>query len=276
LGCALDGDLADEDAVTTLVELAESDAGLLRLARVRIKEATAQGPTCERAMSMLSVAISTVESSPVATRCRDADVGLADTMSRDRWRMVLMGPPGAGKGTQGLRLAERLDVVHISTGDLLRRVADEESLVGFQSRVFMDSGLLAPDALVIELLSARLAAGDVSERGFVLDGFPRTLSQTHALDETLRTSRVDVVVELVVPEATVIARLRRRNRDDDAMASLRRRLDDYQAQTHQILDWYRHHHVVWRIDGDQPPVVVTADIIDRLDRHRARPRDIAQ
>jgi adenylate kinase len=189
-----------------------------------------------------------------------------------------IGPPipGAGKGTQGQLLAEHLGVTHISTGELLREAADEESLVGFQARVFMDSGRLVPDKVVMDVLAARVEALDVSGRGCVFDGVPRTAHQARLLDEMLGAGRVDVVIELVVSESAAMARLLQRSRDDDSVAALRQRFVDYEAQTPPLLAYYEPRGPVWRIDGEGSPGTVAAEINERFAVDRHLRRDAAQ
>src|SRR5207248_1321436 len=124
-------------------------------------------------------------------------------------------------------------------------------------RVFMDSGRLVPDGLVMALLSERLSSEDVRSRGLILDGVPRTISQACALDELLGVDRIEVVIELTVSHTTALHRLQGRNRGDDSSTNVRLRIEDYEAQTQPMLSWYQQHHVVWRIDGDRPVAVVT-------------------
>jgi adenylate kinase len=181
---------------------------------------------------------------------------------RERPRIVLLGPPGAGKGTQGKLLARRLDLVHLSTGELLRDAAAGDSFIGRRARRFMEEGRLVPDELVLDLLRTQL---DGHAPGLVLDGIPRTVEQAGALAELLGARPVDAVIELTISETTALTRLRGRNRHDDGVLVVRQRFDDYEALTRPVLSWYRQRHPVWRIDGDQPPADVTAEIVSRLD-----------
>ncbi len=277
LGFALDADLTVADAAALLIDRSDHDATLLRLARARIVKLALEEPTYRRAIEALSIALAAAEKPQARFADERSATGLIPLGQRDTLCVVLVGPPGAGKGTQGHVLAQRLDLVHISTGELLRDVADQESLVGFQARVFMGAGRLVPDSLVMELLSARFARDDVRGRGLILDGVPRTVGQAGVLDELLGADRDFEVVELMLSESTALTRLDRRNRGDDSSDSVRRRFQDYEAQTRPMLGWYQQRHVVWRIDGDRPAPTVTAEIVDRLAGHRGHHlRDLAR
>ncbi len=164
--------------------------------------------------------------------------------------LILTGPPGAGKGTQARRLAERLGIPQISTGDMLREAVAKGSPLGVRVKGIMASGELVPDDLVIALVRERLARPDC-EKGFILDGFPRTAEQAEALDRILREigrSRVRVVC-LEVPEQELIRRIlgRGEGRADDNPETVRTRLAVYRRDTQPVLDHYR--GSVHRIDG---------------------------
>ena len=150
----------------------------------------------------------------------------------------MVGMPGAGKGTQGRALAKLLEVPHISMGDLIRGLADEETPFAFQAQVFMERGRLVPDSLVLEILAGRFGAKDVRSRGFVLDGFPRTIDQAVALDALLGPRRIELVVELDVGAECARERLRLRGRSDDTEEAVRRRIAEFEQQTAPVLHWY--------------------------------------
>ena len=157
-------------------------------------------------------------------------------------RLVLVGPPGAGKGTQAVRLAERLDVPHISSGDLFRANLQPgaETALGLEAKRYIDAGDLVPDSVTIAMVRDRLAEDDAG-KGFVLDGFPRNLSQASSLEHLLaeRGEDIDAVVELQVPEDELVRRLLGRGRTDDTEDVIRRRQEVYRDETAPLLEHYR-------------------------------------
>jgi adenylate kinase len=154
-------------------------------------------------------------------------------------RLVLVGPPGAGKGTQAVRLAERLDVPHISTGDLFRANLKDETELGREAKRYMDAGDLVPDAVTVAMVRDRLTQDDAA-KGFILDGFPRTLSQAASLGELLaeRGENLDAVVEFQVAEDELVRRLMGRGREDDTEDVIRRRQQVYRDETAPLLEHY--------------------------------------
>jgi adenylate kinase len=156
-------------------------------------------------------------------------------------RLLLVGPPGAGKGTQAVRLAERLDVPHISSGDLFRANLQPgaETPIGLEAKRYIDAGDLVPDSVTIAMMRDRLAEED-AVKGFVLDGFPRNLSQANSLDQLLaeRSEDIDTVVELKVPEDELVRRLLGRGRTDDTEDVIRRRQQVYRDETAPLLEHY--------------------------------------
>jgi adenylate kinase len=157
---------------------------------------------------------------------------------------VLFGPPGSGKGTQAQRVAGRIGVPHIATGDILRTEVAKGTPLGNEVEPIMRSGKLVSDDLIVRVIESRLNDPD-AEPGALLDGFPRTLAQARALDEMLagNTQRVDVVVSLLVPDETLRERMRKRaaaeGRADDAPETFERRLEVYRAETEPVLGYYR-------------------------------------
>jgi adenylate kinase len=155
-------------------------------------------------------------------------------------RVVLVGPPGAGKGTQAVMLAERLGVPHISTGDLFRANLSQMTPLGVEAKRYMDAGDLVPDDVTSRMVRSRLGEADAG-RGFILDGFPRTLPQADTLDAMLDELgvRLDAVVEFAVPDEVVIERLLGRGRSDDTEDVIRNRQKVYRDETAPLLDHYR-------------------------------------
>jgi adenylate kinase len=169
-------------------------------------------------------------------------------------RMLLLGPPGAGKGTQALILVEKLGIPQISTGDMLRGAVAAGTEVGRQAQGYMDRGELVPDAVVIGVAEERLSQDD-AESGFVLDGFPRTVAQAEALDALLERIgvRLERCVALVADEDELVTRLLKRReiegRSDDNEATIRTRMGAYRLQTAPLVDYYRRHGILAEVDG---------------------------
>jgi adenylate kinase len=211
--------------------------------------------------------------------------------------LVILGAPGSGKGTQAHRLAEAYSLRRISTGDILRDAVARGTELGMKAKAHMDSGGLVPDGLVIDLIAEALD-GDGGHRGFIFDGFPRTVKQAEALDDLLvRTGRkLDAVVLLEVSEEEVVRRLTLRRscpgcerlynmesdppgdgvhcdvcgeeliiRSDDREDVIRKRLEVYRRQTEPIIRWYGEKGTVLRIDGEQGPDEVLAQVRRLID-----------
>ncbi len=154
-------------------------------------------------------------------------------------RIVLLGPPGAGKGTQAVRLAEKLGVPQISTGDLFRQNISNGTKLGLEAKKYLDAGDLVPASLTNALVDDRLDDADVAD-GFILDGFPRSVEQAEALHDMLerRGRKLDAVLEFRVPEDELVARLASRGRADDTEDVIRNRFNVYRDETAPLLDYY--------------------------------------
>jgi adenylate kinase len=201
--------------------------------------------------------------------------------------IVLLGAPGAGKGTQAAKIVETYDVPHISTGDILRAAVKNETPLGLEAKRFMDAGELVPDAVVIGLVKSRLSEAD-TDKGFILDGFPRTTNQAEALDRELDSlgKNIDAAVAITVDPEVIVARLTSRRtckecgritsvdegdackacggelyqRDDDNETTVRNRLEVYERSTAPLIEYYGSKGVLHEIDGDRPVDVVWADV----------------
>jgi adenylate kinase len=212
-------------------------------------------------------------------------------------RIVLVGPPGAGKGTQAAFLAKNLSIPHISTGDLFRANISQGTELGRKAKSYMDAGDLVPDEVTIGMAKDRMEQPD-AENGFLLDGFPRNVSQAEALDETLRSSgmKLDAVLDLEVPEDEVVKRIAGRRvcrndsshvfhvtyspperegvcdacggelyqRADDSEETVRNRLDVYHTQTEPIIDHYKTQGLVVTISAMGKVGDVTQRAMDAL------------
>lgn len=169
-------------------------------------------------------------------------------------RLVLLGPPGSGKGTQAALLKDRLNIAHISTGDLLRAAVAAGTELGKIAKATMDAGELVSDDLVLQLLEDRLGEPDVAN-GYILDGYPRNLAQAEALDALLArlNQNIDHALALIVDEEQIVARLAQRaseqGRTDDSESVVRHRLQVYAEQTAPVVNYYQDKGLLTRIDG---------------------------
>jgi adenylate kinase len=184
-------------------------------------------------------------------------------------RLLLIGPPGAGKGTQAAKLAEHFGIPAISTGDIFRENVRNETELGKRAKEFMDRGDNVPDSLTNELVADRLAQPDCAP-GFLLDGFPRTAAQVDALNGMLseHNTALDAVVELVADVEVVVERLKKRaleqGRSDDDESVVRHRLDVYAEQTAPLITLYTEQGVLVSVDGIGEISEVTSRILDAL------------
>ena len=185
-------------------------------------------------------------------------------------RLLIIGPPGAGKGTQAALLAESFGIPAISTGDIFRYNVKNETELGLKAKAFMDRGEYVPDSLTNDLVRDRLAKPD-AEAGFLLDGYPRTVDQVQELDAILSESgrKLDVVVQLTADYEELVRRLAGRaaleGRADDTPDVIRRRLEVYDEQTAVLIDIYAARGLVARIDGLGEIAEVTGRIIEALE-----------
>lgn len=190
-------------------------------------------------------------------------------------RLILLGPPGAGKGTQAQRLVERHGIPQLSTGDMLRSAVANGTEIGKRAKAIMDSGELVSDAVVNQIVSDRIDEPDC-RKGFILDGFPRTVAQAEALTEMLmqKGQKLDAVIELKVDEAALVERMKKRVADtlsvggsvraDDNPESFAKRLDEYRQKTAPLSAHYRETGELVTIDGMQNMDTVTAEIEEIL------------
>ncbi|HEX6476000.1 MAG TPA: adenylate kinase [Acidimicrobiales bacterium] len=213
-------------------------------------------------------------------------------------RLIILGKQGAGKGTQCVRLSRHYVVPHISTGDMFRAAVKSRSELGEKAKEYMDAGELVPDEVVMGLVAERLGLDDTKARGFVLDGFPRTVHQAKGLAELLAPDEIDLVVNLEVPTEVVLRRLASRRvcmdcganysvsspprlnwtcdicggevvqREDDTEGAIRRRLDLYERETRPLVDWYAERDLLTVVDGVGDPDDVTGDLVRAVDQRR--------
>ncbi|MBD2111949.1 MULTISPECIES: adenylate kinase [Cyanophyceae] len=176
-------------------------------------------------------------------------------------RLIFLGPPGAGKGTQALLLAKDCEVPHISTGDILRSAVAVGSELGQKAEQYMSAGELVPDELILDLIQERLGQDD-TQAGWLLDGFPRNVPQAEFLQKLLEQIEqpVDFVVNLDVEDDVIVARLLQRGRDDDEESVILNRLQVYREQTEPLIDFYRSRQQLVSVDGNQTMDVVHADL----------------
>jgi len=179
-------------------------------------------------------------------------------------RLVLVGPPGAGKGTQAAVIAAKVGIPHISTGDIFRANVGEETTLGLEAKKYMDAGQLVPDQVTNAMVADRLTQPDMVP-GFLLDGYPRNLDQADVLAGFLAAAEtpLDVVVEIVVDNEAVVARLlsRGQGRADDTEEVIRRRLEVYASETAPLVGYYRERGLLRKVDGVGSVDDVTARIL---------------
>jgi adenylate kinase len=183
--------------------------------------------------------------------------------------ILLVGPPGSGKGTQAQLLVERLGVVHLSSGDLLREAARGETVTALELRRLLNSGMLVPDHVVMALLAERIEALREADATFVLDGFPRTVQQCQALEELLGENGIDLAIELVVPGWVLTRRVHTRGRDDDTLSVVARRQDTYFDETQPMMERLTASGLGVRVNGHLGIEAVHASILGPIERAAA-------
>ncbi len=200
-------------------------------------------------------------------------------------KIVLLGPPGAGKGTQAEFIINHFNIPQISTGDILRENVKNNSELGIEAKLYMDKGELVPDNIVINIIKDRIQKEDC-QSGYILDGFPRTLHQAKALDEAIQPDRIDCVIYIYVDETTVIERLSLRRvskktgaiyhlkfnppppeegeevfqRDDDKEDVIKNRLQVYNQQTEPLINYYKEKNILFEVDGTKTVDLIKQEI----------------
>lgn len=190
-------------------------------------------------------------------------------------RVILLGPPGVGKGTQGERMAARYGVPHISSGDVFREEAAQDTDLGSRLRGYLDAGDLVPDDVVLDMVRDRITAVQQAGGGYILDGFPRTIPQAEAAASLGRSAGLpaQAVLYLDAPAEVLLARVagRGENRSDDSVAVARHRLEVYAESTKPLLDYFALRGLVVTVNGAAPVDAVTEEIYAALDPIAARP-----
>jgi|SRR4028118_1087539 adenylate kinase len=175
-------------------------------------------------------------------------------------RLIFLGPPGAGKGTQAKFLADVLNIPHISTGDILRSAIAQGTPLGQKAQSYVDKGELVPDELLLDLIRERLNQAD-AQTGWILDGFPRNVNQAAFLEQLLQELNQSCdCVNLEVPDEVLVARMLGRGRQDDNEDTIRRRLEVYRNDTEPLIGFYRDRSVLKSINGDRSVEEVTESL----------------
>ena len=180
-------------------------------------------------------------------------------------RLIFLGPPGAGKGTQAQVLSENHQIPHVSTGDILRNAVAQKTPLGKQAKNYMDNGELVPDALILDLIQDRLSYED-TVNGWILDGFPRNVNQAAFLEELLTklNQSADWVLNLEVPDEVLVDRLLARKRKDDNEETIRRRLEVYHQDTVPVISFYREQETLKTINGNKSMEEVSKSLSEAI------------
>jgi len=181
-------------------------------------------------------------------------------------RLVVLGRQGSGKGTQAGMLAQHFGVNHLSTGKIFRDSAAAGVPAGRDAKAFMDRGELVPDDIVVAIIAERFANPREIERGFILDGFPRTSTQAIELGHILSRDPIDLVIDLNVPEEVVVRRLLERQREDDTEEGIQRRLELYERETAPLIDFYRALGLLETVDGVGDPDDIQKQLIELVEQ----------
>ena len=220
-------------------------------------------------------------------------------LEETKMKIIMLGAPGAGKGTQALRLAHKFSIPHISTGDIFRANIKNKTELGQKAKAYMDQGLLVPDELTCSLVVDRISADDCKD-GYILDGFPRTIPQAHALDKALKElgSSIDFAVDVDVPDEVIVNRMSGRRacsscgatyhiefnapkaegicdecggelvlREDDKPETVQKRLSVYHEQTQPLITYYDGKGILKTVDGTKPMDEVFQAILDALGKN---------
>lgn len=189
-----------------------------------------------------------------------------DRASQPKQRIIiLLGAPASGKGTQAVELSKTLSLPHISTGDILRANIASKTQLGEQAKQYMDKGQLVPDDLVLAMLFARIEEKD-AQKGYILDGFPRTIAQAEALDKQLDGKNSPIVINLDVSDDTIIKRALSRQRSDDTLEVVKERLKAYHTQTAPLIDYYTKKGVLQQVDGEKSREDIQKELLDKLSK----------
>jgi adenylate kinase len=181
-------------------------------------------------------------------------------------QVIILGPPGVGKGTQSLLIAEKLGLVHLSTGEILRRAVGEKTPLGLKAKENMENGKLVSDEIMVSIIRDEISKDGMKEKGFILDGFPRTLHQAIELEKIFVELGYDniKIINIVADEEEIVKRLATRGRQDDSPEIIKHRLEVYESQTAPVTNYFSKKHPVCHIHGIGEIDRINANIIEAL------------